>query len=264
MTDEQFQSFQLWFTNHIGTFRETDPMHQRSLDLKKEHTARVIAVMNRLTRTLRLSKNACRVASVTALFHDLGRFPQYRRYRTFRDPDSENHAKLSIRELTRYRVLHSLEPEERHLIGRAIIFHNRLCLPDRLDPVTLLHSRLIRDADKVDILRVMADEFRRPKSQQNPVVTLGLNAEEGVRDEVYRRLFAKRIMNYTELKNANEFKVLQMSWLFDINFRETFEILRERDDLDVIAATLPATAIRDEARSFIKDYIDLSLERGIE
>jgi len=264
MTDEQLQSFRLWFQSHIRTFREPDPRHQRSLDLKEEHTSRVIAVMSRLTRTMQLSENDCRIAAVTALFHDLGRFPQYRRYRTFRDPDSENHAKLSLRELTRHRVLHCLDSTERHLSGRAVIFHNRHFLSDCLDPATLLHCRLIRDADKVDILRVMADEFRRPKSQQNPVVTLGLDPEKGVRDEVYSSLFEKRIMNYTELENANEFKVLQMSWVFDINFRPTFEILRERGDLDVVAATLPPSAIRDEARSFIKAYIDRRLDEGME
>ncbi len=159
MTDEQYKSFQLWFKSHIRTFREADPAHQRSLDLKEEHTARVGAVMDRLTGELHLSENTRLIAAATALFHDLGRFPQYHRYRTFRDSDSENHAKLSIRELTRHRVLHTLEPAERHLIGRAVIYHNRLHLPDHLDPVTLLHSRLLRDADKVDILRVMADEL---------------------------------------------------------------------------------------------------------
>ncbi len=90
-----------------------------------------------------------------------------------------------------------------------------------------------------------------------------MDLEQGVGDDVYRQLFEKRIMSYTELGNANEFKVLQMSWVFDINFRPTFEILRERGDLDVIAATLPATAIRDKARSFIKAYIDHRLDEGM-
>jgi len=260
MTDEEWRQFQCWFKEYVRTFREPDPRHQRSFDMKEAHTARVVAVMARITSSLGLSADARRIAAVTALFHDLGRFPQYQRYRTFRDPQSENHAKLSVRELTRHRVLHGLTPAVRQLIGRAIIFHNRLRLPDRLDPETLLHSWLLRDADKLDILRVMAGELRKPSSQRNPVITLGLDAECGVREEVYRRLFLGRTMSYTELGNTNEFKVLQMSWVFDINFRPSFEILRERDDLDEIAATLPDTPIRGEALGFIKAYIDRRLE----
>ncbi len=259
MTDEHWRQLQSWFKEYVRTFQEPDPIHQQSLDLKEEHTARVVAAMERITASLDLSANSRRLAAVTALFHDLGRFPQYQRYRTFRDSKSENHAKLSVRELTRHRVLHILPPAERELIGRAIIFHNRLSLPDRLDPETLLHSRLLRDADKLDILRVMADEFGKPVDQRNPVVTLGLGPECGVRDEVYDRLFAGQIMNYNELTSADEFKVLQMSWVFDLNFRPSFEILQEQGDLDAIAATMPDTPRRREAHAFVKAYIDRRL-----
>ena len=67
-------------------------------------------------------------------------------------------------------------------------------------------------------------------------------------------------MSYTEVANINEFKVLQMSWVFDINFKPTFEILRQRDDLDLIVATLPESQLWDKALAFIKSYIDLRLE----
>jgi hypothetical protein len=262
MTDEHIRQLQRWFKEYVHTFREPDSTHQRSYDLKEAHTARVVEAMERITRALGLGENTRRVAAATALFHDLGRFPQYQRYRTFRDRDSENHAKLSVRELIRHRVLNVLVPAERQLIGRAITFHNRMQFPGHLDPETLLHSRLIRDADKVDILRVMAEELQKPQSLRNPVITLGLDCQLGVREEVYRRLFAGEVMSYAELDNVNEFKVLQMSWVFDINFLPTFEILRERDHIDVIAATLPDTPIRCEALAFVKAYIERRLEEG--
>lgn len=259
MNDDHYQGFQHWFSAHVRTFREPDPAHQRSIDLKEKHTFRVCAASDRICDGLGLAANSRRLAATIALFHDLGRFLQYRRYRTFRDPDSENHAKLSIRQLNQYQVLHSLEPAEQLLIKRAIIFHNRAFLPDHLDPVTLLHSRLIRDADKVDILRVMGEEFSLPKALRNPAVALGLGPEEGVRDEVYQHLFAGKLMNYHELRTANEFKVLQLSWAFDINFRPTFEILRERDAFGIIAATLPNTPIQQRAMALVNDHIDRRL-----
>ena len=259
MTDGRCRSFERWFAEHVRSFREPDPIHQRSLDLKEEHTSRVCAAMDRITAALGLAEEFCRLARLTALFHDLGRFPQYQRYRTFRDRDSDNHAKLSIRELNRHQVLHSLNRAERQLICRAIIFHNRLTLPMQLDAETLLLSRLIRDADKVDILRVMAEEYRKPDDQRNPVVTLGLGEDCGVREEVYDQLFAGRIMNYLSLRNNNEFKVLQMSWVFDINFRPTFEILQERDDIGAIAATLPDTPRQRQALELIKATINRRL-----
>ncbi len=256
MNDEQCNFFQEWAKHHILTFQEVDPLHQRSLDLKEAHTFRVCAAIERIASGLGLSENDFRIASVTALFHDIGRFSQYQKYRTFRDLDSDNHAKLSIWELNRHRVLHTLNFTERQIISLAIFFHNRLRTPRNLDPKTLLHCQLIRDADKVDILRIMAEHFQMAESMRNPVLTLGLGADPLVREEVYRMLLNGRIMSYSKLKTINEFKVLQMSWVFDINFRPTFEILRERNNIGVLAATLPDTPLLREALDFVNSYID--------
>lgn len=260
MNDEQLHFFQDWFQQHVLTFQEPDPLHQRSLDMKVEHTFRVCAVSDRIASGLGLGENDRRIAAVTALFHDLGRFPQYQKYRTFRDPDSENHAKLSLWELNRHRVLQTLEFPERQLIRCAIFFHNRLRIPEHLDPKTLLHCQLIRDADKVDILRVMVEHFQTEESLRNPVITLGLGTDTLVREEVYRHLFEGRTMSYAKLKTINEFKVLQMSWVFDINFRPTLEILKERNDIGKLAATLPDTPRLREALDFINGYIERRLQ----
>jgi len=260
MNDEQYNFFQQWAKQHILTFQEVDPLHQQSIDLKEAHTFRVCAAIERIGSGLCLSENDLRIAYVTALFHDIGRFPQYQKYRSFRDLDSENHAKLSIRELNRHRILHTLTFTERQLISRAILFHNRLHIPGNLDPKTLLHCQLIRDADKVDILQVMSEHFHMAESLQNPVITLGLGADRQVREEVYRMLLDGRIMSYTKLKTINEFKVLQMSWVFDINFRPTFEILRERNNIGAIAATLPDTPLLQEALDFVNGYIEKRLK----
>lgn len=259
MNDEQCVFFRDWAKQHIRTFHEVDPLHQQSLDLKETHTFRVCAAIERIASGLGLSENDLRLASVTALFHDIGRFPQYQKYRTFRDPDSDNHAKLSLWELKRHRVLDALNFTEHRIISLAILFHNRLHVPENLDAKTLLHCQLIRDADKVDILRVMSEHFQMAESLRNPVVTLGLGTDTLVREEVYRMLLNGRIMNYTKLKTINEFKVLQMSWVFDINFRPTFEILRERDNIGNLAATLPDTPLLREALDFVNSYIEKRL-----
>jgi HD superfamily phosphohydrolase YqeK len=260
MNNEHLYFFQDWFRHHILSFREVDPLHQRSLDLKEAHTFRVCAAADRIASALGLGENDRRIASATALFHDIGRFPQYHRYRTFRDPDSDNHAKLSLWELNRYRILQSLDYSESQIISRAIIFHNRLRIPENLDAESLLHSRLIRDADKVDILRVMVEHCQTEESLQNPVITLGLGADTQVREEVYRLLFARQAMNYTQLRTTNELKVLQMSWVFDINFRPTLKILKESDDIGKLAATLPDTPLLREALDFINDHVEKRLQ----
>ncbi len=260
MNDDQYIFFKEWVKQHIRTFREVDPLHQQCLDLKEAHTFRVCEAIERIASGIGLLENNTRIACVTALFHDIGRFPQYQKYRTFRDPDSDNHAKLSIWELNRHHVLHTLNFAERQMIRRAVFFHNWLQIPKNLDPETLLHCQLIRDADKVDILRVMSEHFQMDESLRNPVVTLGLGSDSLVREEVYRMLLDGQIMNYTKLKTINELKVLQMSWVFDINFRPTFEILKEQDNIGLLAASLPCTPLLREAIDFVNSHIEKRLK----
>ncbi len=260
MNDTQLSFFQGWFRQHTLTFREDAPQHQHSLDLKTEHTLRVCAASAQIAAGLGLGENDYRIATVIALFHDLGRFPQYRQYRTFRDPDSDNHAKLSLWELNRHRVLHILDPVERQTISRAIFFHNRLHLPDNLDKNTLLHCQLIRDADKIDILRVMIEHFHQEESQRNPVVTLGLKNDPLVRDEVFQRLLNRKTMNYTKLQTINELKVLQMGWVFDINFLPALAIINERNDIGRLAATMPETPQLRDSVDFINNHIERRLQ----
>lgn len=259
MNDEQYHYFQDWFQQHVLAFREDELSHQRNLDLKEVHTFRVCTIVDRIAAALGLTENDRRIAFVIALFHDLGRFPQYRKYRTFRDVGSENHAKLSLWELNRHRVLHTVNFTERQIIGRAIYFHNRLGLPDNLDSETGLHCRLIRDADKIDIFRVMNEHFQVSEALRDPVVTLGLKEDPLVREEVYSMLSEGRILDYAKLKTANEFKVLQMSWVFDINFLPTLEILKERDDIARLAATMPNTPLLRKALEFVNGYVERRL-----
>jgi hypothetical protein len=67
-------------------------------------------------------------------------------------------------------------------------------------------------------------------------------------------------MSYAKLKTTNELKVLQMSWVFDINFQPTFAILKERNDIGKLAATLPDTPLLREALAFINGYIENRLQ----
>jgi hypothetical protein len=86
-----------------------------------------------------------------------------------------------------------------------------------------------------------------------------LGADSPVREEIYRMLLAGRVMNYAKLQNTNELKVLQMSWVFDIHFRPTFEILKERNNIGILAATLPATPLLQEALELVNSYIEKRL-----
>jgi hypothetical protein len=60
-----------------------------------------------------------------------------------------------------------------------------------------------------------------------------------ISDDVYKDLMNKKIVNFKHLKNLNDFKLLQLAWIYDINFKPTFRRIEERNYLNMIYNVLP-------------------------
>ncbi|GFE58072.1 HD domain-containing protein [Geobacter sp. AOG1] len=229
-----------WFDRYCRTFYVDDAEAQRNIALKEEHTRRVCANMELLVESLGLEEGSRRLAMTVALFHDVGRFEQYRRYGTFKDADSVNHAALGARVLAEERVLDRLPTAEQSLIVRAVALHNAFILPADLDSTTGLYVRLIRDADKLDIWRVFLDYYRAPAEERASAVSLGFADRPACSPDVLACLREGKMVNLSQLATLNDFKLLQLSWVHDLNFPASFRLAREQGYLAGIAATLPA------------------------
>lgn len=140
------------FAEYTRAYDPTDP----KVRLKIEHTYRVAALCEQIARSLSLSEADTDLAWLAGLLHDVGRFEQLRRYGTFEDAKSIDHAACSeevlfvqghIRDYLDYASADSP-------LRTAVRWHSAYRLPDGLDPDTLRLCNILRDADKIDILRV--------------------------------------------------------------------------------------------------------------
>ena len=163
-----------WFEGYVQPYYDTDPEGAKNIHMKVEHTRKVCGAMDLLAAGEGLSSRERALAGAVALLHDVGRFPQYRRWRTFRDSISDNHARLAVEVVREEKLLDCLPFEERLLIEEAVRFHNLLSVPIRLKSSTDLFVRLIRDADKLDIWRVFLEHFSTPEHERASAVLLGL------------------------------------------------------------------------------------------
>ena len=133
---------------------------------KVEHTFRVAELSERYAKALGMREEEADLAWLLGLLHDIGRFEQVRRYGTFIDSKSVDHAELSgdllFREGLIKRFLKEGAAEEglpedwRIITETAIRQHNKLSLPEALDSRTRQFAEILRDADKTDIFRVIA------------------------------------------------------------------------------------------------------------
>lgn len=247
-----------WFEGYVSGFYRADPQGDYPFRLKEAHTRRVRENIILICRQLDLPETDVVRAESMALLHDVGRFRQYAEYRTYADGASVNHARLGLREIACHKVLNGLDPGDKKRIARAVAFHNAAVLPDHLDGRTLFFARLLRDADKLDIWKIFCDYFRDLAENNLPdtVITLGLPDEPTYSANIIRSFQNASFASIQDMKTVTDFKLLQISWVFDLNFRPSFQLLSRRRYIERIAATLPPGDELDAAVARARRHVD--------
>jgi len=255
MIEEQLQLISAWFDRFVATFQAASADEQRNYDLKVEHTVRVRTIMERLTGSLDMSAEERSLAAIIAVCHDVGRFPQYRQYGTFNDATSVNHAALAVKTLSEEGVLDSLDEGSRRLVVQSVALHNVFLLPENPDPVACRFARLIRDADKLDIWRVLIEYCAAAPHERASAVIWELPDTGLCSVRALEEIIAGRMINRSLLATADDFKLLQLSWAYDLNFRESFAILAERGYLETLSAFLPDQPGCLDAASAVQAFV---------
>lgn len=215
--------------------------------LKIVHTYGVVHCSEKIAEGLKLSSQDMELARIIALLHDIGRFEQIKRFDSF-EPSSMDHAAYGVQILFEEGMIEKFVEDRRwdSIIREAIARHSDFAL--ELQKVkkdqeerTLLHARLIRDADKLDNCRV--------KLTESLEVLLGCSAQEAgsfpVTDRVYEQACAKESILSAYRKTPMDYWLSYLAHIFDINFLPTLEIIVKKNyierTMERIAYTNPQT-----------------------
>jgi hypothetical protein len=123
----------------------------------------------------------------------------------------------------------------------------------------MLFCRLIRDADKLDILHLLIDHYRDAGRKNRSAVELSLPHHDTVSPDAIAALMRRETVNFSHVRNGNDFKLLQMSWVFDVNFAPALRKIRERNFLGQLRDTLPNTGEVKKAYEFVERELERRL-----
>ena len=261
MTKKQFEKCKKWFDEYVAMYTSDDPRIRDGYAMKTEHTLRVCEEIKVLGLDCQLDRGDTHVATTAALFHDIGRYDQFREYGTFSDVKSEDHADLGVRVLLVHEVLDNLHPEDREFILDAIHFHNKLEVDRDLSDRSWFFAHLLRDADKLDIFRVVLDEYQSAKPV-NGSIFWDLPDEPKISDRVMHQIKCKQLVNRGDAKTLSDFKVLQLSWIYDLYFPNTGNILKERGYVEALLHTFPdIPGLSDLSQTLLADLDAFSKQR---
>lgn len=253
MEEKELARYKEWFRGYVKSFSEMEGEDKNML-LKEKHTLNVVTDIAIIAEREGLSREDVILAESIALFHDVGRFPQYKKFRTFRDAISVNHAELSAQVIAGNGMLDPLNNSEREILLDAVKYHNTFQLPRLEDPRKLMFLKLIRDADKLDIWRVFIEFYGQEDEDRASAVGLGLKTGNCSSD-LLPVIFEDRIISLSRIKTLEDYMLLQLSWVFGVNFRATFRLIIERKIISRILAYLPQTEKVEQAVRHIEEYV---------
>jgi len=255
MTQNDLIAFKRWFSDFTKSFYSSNEEDQKNIMLKVEHTRNVCKNIVEIAQGSSFSENRILLAEAVALFHDMGRFPQYAEYKTFRDAVSVNHGLLASKILIKENILHSLPSYEQQLIIQAVKFHNAFAIPPALNDETVLLLKLIRDADKADIFRVFIEYYESPKQDRASATAFGMPDIPECSAVMLSCILNKKVASYSNIRTENDFKLMKLSWVYDLHFKESVRLIQRKNYIDRIIEKLPHTDAVMEAVAALNDYL---------
>lgn len=213
------------FDNYVSNYDRSNPMIYQ----KAAHSHRVAKIAERIARSLD-QESLVDFAWLLGLLHDIGRFEQVRKYNTFNDDESVDHAELGADILFKEGLIDlfptSTLPEGWPQIAEtAIRQHNKLNLAKGLDETTETLSNILRDADKVDIFRVLIE---LSYSNHNRGINLIQPENYEVSPEVMKCVMEHRCVPRDVRKTFLDRRVSHCCLAFELVYEESRVITKEQ------------------------------------
>lgn len=218
-------------------------LEETALKRKYEHSYRVVHQADEIAYTLKLDEEDSYLACLIALLHDIGRFPQWKEYQTYNDLDSIDHATLGNKILFEDNLIEKfkLDKKDYKIVRTAIENHNKFSTNEKeLSEKEILHSKIVRDADKIDILY----EFSNPK-----LLDLSGENNDEVNDKIKEDFYNHKPIDRKIIKNKNENVIMLIALVYDLYFDYSKKTVLEKEYLDRMLERL-------KNKKLFKSYIE--------
>ncbi|MCY1720914.1 HD domain-containing protein [Prolixibacteraceae bacterium Z1-6] len=246
------KKFDVYYSSFNGLTEE----QQNNFKIKKDHSIRVAETALQLAERLDLGEKDKSLAFFIGLFHDIGRFKQLVEYNTFDDSKSVDHADYSLQVLKDGTFFDLLDEKQTELAMFAIANHNKRNLPKGMSEEEILFAKIIRDADKLDILKVLTDYYSNPRARANHTLTWEMPTGTAVSKDVWKEVVKGSLVSKEKVESQLDIKVMQLSWVYDINFKSSFEVVMKNRFLEKIYNSMPKNDKVIEIYRTIKVYAE--------
>jgi len=206
-----------------NTFRkyvESYDMGDSMIDLKFKHSYRVMDFCIFIADKNNFSEKDKEISILVGLLHDYARFEQWTKYKTFSDINSIDHGNLAVEKLFGNNEIKNYCTNEEYYdeIYDAIKYHNKIGFSDDISVHNKLICKVIRDADKLDIFYLFGNDKDLMKQD-----------DTSISEKIINDFYNHNQVNRKDVQGNNDNVLLNLSMVYDLNFKCSFEYLKEHN-----------------------------------
>ena len=206
--------------------RNYDP-EDTKIALKIAHTYRVADNCEQIAGSIGLTDEEVEFAWLSGMLHDIGRFEQVKRYNTFIDSESVDHAEFGADLLFGEEGLISDYIDDRDwdaMLEIVIRQHNKYRMDETISGKTLVFCNILRDADKVDIFRVNVET----PMEEIYNVTEDVLLTSGVSEKVMEQVRERHAINRDIMDSPAEHLIGHIALTFELVYEKSRELAKEQ------------------------------------
>lgn len=255
-------------------FTERYDLTNKNIERKQKHSIRVMENSREIATKLGLSEEYIEVAEIIGLLHDIARFEQYKQFHSFHDADTFDHGNYGAKmlftkqkDLDENQKIEWLSPEEKYIrrfiktdkydniIEKAIKNHNKARIEDGLQEDEMTFAKLIRDADKIDIIYESIGIFWDGEEETVNSTKISDKYWQQLKEE---KLFIRE--KGVRIEGLDSVLAV-MVFVFDMNYKESFKILDERGYINQVMDRFNPISKEDKekwkkAKDIINNYVE--------
>lgn len=199
---------------------------------KYEHSLKVANLAKQIATSLNLSEEEIHLAYIAGYLHDIGRFEEVKRFNKLSINNHFDHADYALKILyedSYFKKFNILE-KDWSTISFAIRNHNKYIIEETSSKIKLLMAKILRDADKIDIYRVIKNR---------------IEVDGDVSSKVLKCLEEEKSVPHNLVKNKTDLHFFRLAWIYDFNFKVSLDILKKLDYLNMYLNEIKKEKIKD-------------------